>query len=312
MNKTIVFFLLGSICCCLTSLKEKTRLELSENKIKKSYQNHDNIDGFEWTYGTDYGIANKIVKNSDFVGVNSTGYFYSDVDVYTTTFTNCSKLMLLKVSTHYFSGSYLQSTLNGQYKYINEKGNAESFDQHFDLNKGKIEIVAGQYVDPMVDASRIHRHSSSIVQKQHWPLSSPSTSSVTTTFGTSLELKSEISGGVSLTDGVFVSATKGGSLTFSYSKSATITNDEPKITSSQPEPNAGIAVYDYSYEGYGKTLDFVNYVLYEVKNDSNIISDPYYVNLDIRWERNNVAWKNALWERRYPVTKTTNLRFVIR
>lgn len=252
------------------------------------------------------------MKNSDFVGVNSTGYFYSDIDIYTTPFTNCSKLMLLKMSTHYFAGSYLQNTLNGEYRYIDDKGSIESFDKHFDLNKGIIEIVAGQYVDPMVDASRMHRHSSSIVQKQHWPLSSPSTSSVTTTFGTSLELKSEISGGLNIADGVFVSATRGGTLTFSYSKSATITNDEPKIKSSQPEPDAGVAVYDYSYEGYGKTLDFVNYVLYEVKNDTNIISDPYYVNLDISWERNNVAWKKAPWVRRYPVAKKTNLRFVIR
>ena len=40
-------------------------------------------------------------------------------------------------------------------------------------------------------------------------------------------------------------------------------------------------------------------------------SDPYYVNLDICWERNNVAWKNAPWERRYPVAKTNNIRFAI-
>lgn len=312
MNKTFNFFLIRSICCYSASLKDQARLGLRKNQVKKSYQNHDHIDGFEWTYGTDYGITNKTVKNSDFVGVNSTGYFYSDIDIYTTPFTNCSKLMLLKMSTHYFAGSYLQNTLNGEYRYIDEKGSIESFDKHFDLNKGKIEIVAGQYVNPMVDASRIHRHSSSIVQKQHWPLSSPSPSSVTTSFGTSLELKSEVSGGVNIADGVFVSATRGGTLTFSYSKSATITNDEPKITSSQPKPDAGIAVYDYSYEGYGKTLDFVNYVLYEVKNDTNIISDPYYVNLDISWERNNVAWKKAPWERRYPVAKKTNLRFVIR
>ncbi len=312
MNKTCTFFLIRSMCCCSTSLKEQTRSGLKKSKIKRSYQNHDHIDGFEWTYGTDYGVTNKTVKDSDFVGVNSTGYFYSDIDIYTTPFTNCSKLMLLKMSTHYFAGSYLQNTLNGEYRYIDEKGCTESFDNHFDLNKGKIEIVAGQYVDPMVDASRIHRHSSSIVQKQHWPLSSPRTSSVTTSFGTSLELKSEVSAGVNISEGVFASVTRGGTLTFSYSKSSTITNDEPKITSSQPEPEAGIAVYDYSYEGYGKTLDFVNYVLYEVKNDANIVSDPYYVNLDISWERNNVAWKNAPWERRYPVTKTTNIRFVIR
>lgn len=40
-------------------------------------------------------------------------------------------------------------------------------------------------------------------------------------------------------------------------------------------------------------------------------SDPYYVNLDISWERNNVAWKKAPWERRFPMAKTNNIRFAI-
>ncbi len=47
MNKTFIFSLIRSICCHSASLKDQARLGLRKNKVKKSYQNHDSIDGFE-------------------------------------------------------------------------------------------------------------------------------------------------------------------------------------------------------------------------------------------------------------------------
>lgn len=305
--KTIAAVLFASIRSSSCNFESISVPEKKENAINRSYQARNNIPGFTWLYGTDLKRNNPI-EDAEYVGVNSTGYFYTDIDIYSSPFTEVSTLMLLKRTTHYFAGSYRIDTLNNYYKY-KENGKVNDFDKHFDLDIGSISVRAKQYVNPLVNQNGHHEHSSSIMAKGLWPSSTETESHVTTSYGINREFSKSLTAGVNLADGVYVQGSNQAGLTFIYSKSTEIINSEPKITSSSPLPNATDSVFDYKYVGYGKTLTFSNYVLFEVKNDSDFHKNQYDANIEVNRIRSNVAWRGALWERRYPVKKELDIRF---
>lgn len=106
----------------------------SKIETKKSYNSHEEINGFQWTTG----FVNKSV-NKDPVGC-----FYYDVDVYSTDFTNCSKLFLLHTKGEFTSGYIAkQNSSNDNY-----------FDSNYDLWSGYIHSSLIRHTSDGVNCSK--------------------------------------------------------------------------------------------------------------------------------------------------------------
>ena len=190
----VVSFILSLVAICSSSfIKSHYSLNQGNEILKQtniepySHNSHPYIPGFSYSYG--YVDANRIA-----IANKKTGYFYYDMDVYFTDFTSVSRLFLIRVKVDFTPGCEAY-----------DNGNKE-FDSRFSLYKGYTHINLYQKLD-------LYAQSSSIAVKQGWPQSSNFTSTVTSSYGSSINLNATLSAGVSLTEGLSAKAQAGVGLT---------------------------------------------------------------------------------------------------
>lgn len=248
----------------------------SKIETKKSYNSHEEINGFQWTTG----FVNKSV-NKDPVG-----YFYYDVDVYSTDFTNCSKLFLLHTKGEFTSG------------YIAKQNdpNSNYYDSNYDLWSG---YIHSSFIRHTSDGMT----SSSFVPKTSWPQSSNFTSTISSSFSTSLSIGSQLGAEADICGGLIISRVSSSSITFSFDKSVAVSGPEPFISSQTSLTNINAQQWNYQYNAVGKaTYVLDTYQLFEVKNDG-VNCSQYSFDYQVSVKMTNIAWKGYWWEQKNSVDK---------
>lgn len=272
----VVSFILSLVAICSSSfIKSHYSLNQGNGILKQtniepySHNSHPYIPGFSYSYG--YVDANRIA-----IANKKTGYFYYDMDVYFTDFTSVSRLFLIRVKVDFTPGCEAY-----------DNGNKE-FDSRFSLYKGYIHINLYQKLD-------LYAQSSSIAVKQGWPQSSNFTSTVTSSYGSSINLNATLGAGVSLTEGLSAKAQAGVGLSLSFNKSIAVTGPEPSI-SYQRGDSVKDMQWNYEYAEQGNnTYSLETYYLFEAKNNGIGYQD-YSFGFDVEIHMDNVAYRHYWWE----------------
>lgn len=223
-------------------------------------------------------FSNRVKASKD------SGYFWYDSKTYLTPFTNNSNLGIIYVQSEFTSG------------HIANQNGDKSYNDYFHLKSGYIHVDLWNHV-----TDRRGNYTASVKPIERWPLSSSSKATISSSFGTSLNVNAEIQKGITLPGGAELKAGNGLGLDFSWDKSTSITKPDPSI-SSQWSPSSNLEAQwnnDYSVEGY-ETFTLNTYYLFEIKNDA-VGFNPYSFVYTIDIFMENISWHNTWWEGRSDV-----------
>lgn len=267
VNKIALLLLCGNLNNNVVEsniLSESLNVDLSTDLIR--HEEHPNAEGMihQWSY------------NRYKAGDHDSGYFYYDMHLYSTQFTDISKLYLINVKVDFTSG------------WIATQNNQKGYNKSYDLDRGFVHVGAiNRFYDKGDYASSVILHAS-------WPSSSKSTSSITSGFSTSYSGNWTNGAKLSWPNGVEVSTQKnyGFSIEIDYSK--TILTDEPYVSTQTSPSNNAMQQWNYQYKGVGKaTYVLDTYYLVEVKNDS-VGFNQYGFVFDINLNMSNVMRKGLV------------------
>ena len=233
-----------------------------------SAESHPVAEGMNYYWGYDRCKA----------GDNSSGYYYYDLNVYYSQFTDVSRLYLINVKVDFTSG------------WIATQNHMSGYSDMFDLDRGHVHLAPiNQFYDEGDTASSVRYLAS-------WPSSSTSVSSVTSGFSIGYTSNWTNGGKFNWPNGVEVSTAHSSGFSLQIDHSTTITTDEPYV-STQTHPNNPLErQWNYQYKDLGKatyTLD--TFYLLEVKNDSMGFNKYGFV-FDIYLNMSNVQYKDLWWE----------------
>lgn len=252
----------------------------SAPKILKTWASHPTITGFDYYCG----YTDALIKTA-----NSTGYFYYDMDLYHSSFSDSSSLYLIHVKGSFTAGS--NASVNKD--HYTENGEQKDFDKNFDLENGYIHISPKRYVDNQ-------RTSSSFVFKAAWPQTTAQTSMVSTYYGGSVNLSKSLTAGVSVTDIAKLESTTSTGFEISTSSTVFIYGSEPSVNFNTAYSDQDTYQWAYAFEGYGKTFSLDTYLLMEVRNNGVGYQKESF-GFDVSMMMDNVAWRHQPWERHYPI-----------
>ncbi len=247
--------------------------------IKKTHADHPSIAGFQYNYGS---VDKRLTKEP-------TGYFYYDIDVYYSNFTNVSRLYIIHVRSNFTPGK--QANRNGD-KY---------FDWNYDLWSGYIHLKAYQYSDGS-------KRSSSFRFIKSWPVSNTDklTYSVTSGFSSSVTLSNEIKSGVDFAGNTTIDETTSSGFTLSFTKTTTIYGTEPSISSQQSASVQQEAQWYYQFnKPCESSFQLDAYYMFELKNDGYGYQD-YSFKYDVDIQMTDIAWRGYLWQQERNTTASLN------
>ena len=211
---------------------------------------HPQIDGFTRVYS----FETPRLKDGPVIGGGKIGYFYYDLDLYTTPFTENSMLVIVHTKTSAASG------------YVANVALADGYNDRFDLTKLTVKVEIPRIMDTSNGS-----HTGSVKKIAYWPLKEESsqlgTHNTTSSFGFTAQFNSQITGGANL-NGPYIQSTVGPSFSLTFGSSSTITTQDPEF-SSQAIPNSSTDLNAFSYFAdyakYGRyTYTMNTYSLYEV------------------------------------------------
>lgn len=259
----VVFGIFGPFGSISNELSDTLTIERKESSASHPY-----IEGFAYTGG--FASPRKTKQND-------TGYFYTDLDLYETKFTDVSKLFLAHVEVEFTSG------------YIADN-NGEDFDDMYDLDLGYVHLRASR-------SNTISYQSSTIHFLDAWPTSDNFSYELSSSTGFSVNFG--VSGGIdySLADGASISGNAETGFVFSLSNTLNISGPEPFWSSQTSNNNPLERQWNYEYNGLGKatlTKDF--YYLFEVENDATGPNSSYSFMFYIDINMSNVKYKDFWWE----------------
>lgn len=236
-----------------------------------SDSNYPVIDGFTHIYSFD---EPKLCDGKT-SGGKKIGYFYYDLDLYKTAFTENSMLVLVHTKTMATSG------------YVANRGGDSSYNDRFDLTSLNV-IVS---LPRITDTSR-GSHTGSVERVAFWPVKedfeNSGTVSHTSSFGFQAEFNGQIEGGIDA-GGLYIEGGAGPTISFTFGSSTTITTSDP-IYSSQmlPQTSTNINAFSYfiDYAHYGRSTYIMNtYSLYEVGyNVSNFNREGFVIRYSVNME----------------------------
>ncbi len=247
--------------------------------VKKTYADHPSIAGFQYNYGS----VNKTLAKEP------TGYFYYDVDVYYSNFTDVSRLYIIHVRSNFTPGK--QANLNGD----------NYFDWNYDLWTGYIHLKAYQYTEG-------NKRSSSFRFIKSWPLSNSDslTYSVTSGFSSSLTLSNEIKSGIDFAGNATVEKTSSSGFTLAFSETTTIYGQEPEVSRQDAAYNQQESQWYYSFKKpCESSFQLDTYYMFELKNDGYGYQD-YSFKYDVDIKMTDIAWRGYLWQQQRDTTTSLN------
>ncbi len=255
------FFLFDSLGL---SFSYETFIEKPISKVKRSYSEHPSIPGFEYAYG----LSERVLSSS------ASGYFYYDMDLYYTQFTSVSRLYIIHNTVDFTSG------------YIAIQNDETGYNDDFDLWSGYLHVAPGYK-----HWAEGWKNSSTIIYKESWPRSSDFTKVVTSYFSTDYIFRTSIEAGISLSEGLYISATTSSSIVLSFDKDVAVSSPEPTISYqlSPSNPKEGQWFYQYDVPGRA-TYELDTYYLFEVKDDGlgfQAYSFPFTVDVKMK----NIAYQ---------------------
>ena len=232
-----------------------------------SHSSHPSIPGFTHNFAYDSSFQ---------AGRSTTGYFFSDMDVYYMDFTNDSRLYLIRTQVDFTPGC--EAYDNGHTEY----------DNRFELDKGYIHVRVFQKQDGS-------RRSSSLKFKEGWPQSSSFTSTIASSFGVNTNFGTQFGSEISFTNGTTIKANADFGLSLTFNRSVAISGPEPAL-SHQFYDSTNQMEWSYEYAATGhQTYSLETYYLFEAKNDGQGYQD-YSFAFDIDVRMDNVAYDTWWWE----------------
>lgn len=250
-------------------LGDEYEIAYAEEKPKNG-RSAASTDGFNHVFGFDSpGI--RVGQYGD----SRVGYFYYDMDIFTTPFTENSMLVLIHTETSATSG------------YVAYRGGSSTFDSNYNLYFLKVEVQIPRIMDTSNGS-----HTGSVNRIIYWPMSgedSPTgTATYTSSYGESTTLTSAFRGGINQ-DGVYLEYERETTISYTFTSEATISTIDP-IYSSQRLPNDGLKFNGFSYfieyAQYGRITYTMNtYSLYEIAyNVANFNRNGFVVRYGIDME----------------------------
>lgn len=279
-KKSVLFLSFFSLLVGTNSNTQTISLSTKSNEkvLQKltTHASHPSIPGFEYSYG-----FLEQLKSS-----RAEGYFYYDLDVYFSQFTDVSRLYLIHVSSNFTPGSI--AAYNGE----------SNFDAGYNLWSGYIHIYADQQIEG-------EKRSSSFTYIKSWPESNSDqlTSTVTTSFGGSYCIDKSFEAGVKLPGGVSANLNSDKSLTLSAENAVSIYGPEPTISSTLADGNKRQNNWSFYFNrAYHGSFKFDAYYMFELKNDAVGYQDySFKFKFDIRMTNTaRVMW----WDRYRDVDAT--------
>lgn len=204
------------------------------------------------------------------------GYAFADLAVYKSPFTECSDLYLLQAAVSFTPGCVARA--NGS-----KQGNGDDFVNSY-LNSGYFHLEVN-------DIDQGWRRSSKIAIKGSWPDSSNVQTTISSSFGVSLntEFGQSLEGGITLGNGASLKLTSSSSIgtavTLSFEKSISSVASDPLLSHQINPQNTSEQQWSYSVlnkKVAGKityTLD--SYLLFEMDRSSwNCSNDAFHCEFD--------------------------------
>lgn len=212
---------------------------------------------------------------------SSDGYLYLDVSLYKSPYTEKSNLYILNTEATFTPG--VVALANGS-----KQSNGESFVQAY-LSSGFLHVEIKQAYNEG------WRKSGAIAIKECWPQSSNVSTTISSSFGSTLSEEFSIDGGVEIGNGGFVG--KGGvgystSLSFSFQKNLSSLTSDPVLSHQRDPQNANNLQWSYRVlkNAVAGSISYVidSYVIFEMDTSASSCHpdsciayfDTMYTNVD--------------------------------
>lgn len=196
-------------------------------------------------------------RDEQCISENKKSYFTYSTAVYYLPYTDSSNLMLIKTETTFTPG------------YVAYGNDHKDFDPNSYLKRGYVHITP----HILMDTSN-GRFSPSFSIQAAWPKSSKSTISFSSSFSQSTTISSQLTAGVSTSDGAYLEANIGTNVTLTLGESTTVTTDEPSFSQQKSPTNIRTEEFSFIYNTKGMVSYYMtSYVLVETATNATGFND---------------------------------------